>query len=109
MKAIAFVTLAVGLATSQDAIVKYLTETFPAYETMAFRGLMAIPFLVFWQARGIGLRGLKTPLLGLVLVRSFILCTAYFSFILAIAVMPLANAGAIYFTMPFFMAAMVGK
>ncbi len=109
LKAVAFITLAVGLATSQDAIVKYLTGTFPAYETVAFRGLMAIPFLLIWQARGVGFKAMNTPLLGLVLLRSLILCTAYFAFVLAIAVMPLANAVAIYFTMPFFMAAMVGK
>lgn len=109
LKAIAFITVAVGLATSQDAIVKYLTGTFPAYETVAFRGLMATPFLLVWQARGVGFKAMNTPLLGLVLLRSLILCTAYFAFVLAIAVMPLANAVAIYFTMPFFMAAMVGK
>lgn len=109
LRAIAFITLAVGLATSQDAIVKYMSGTFPAYEIMAFRGLMAIPFLSAWQARGVGFRAMNTPLLGLVYLRSMILCTAYFSFILAIYVMPLANAVAIYFTMPFFMAAMVGK
>lgn len=109
LKAIAFITLAVGLATSQDAIVKFMSGTFPAYEIMAFRGIMAIPFLSVWQAQGVGFKAMNTPLLGLVFLRSFILCTAYFSFILAIAVMPLANAVAIYFTMPFFMAAMVGK
>lgn len=109
LKAIAFITVAVGFATSQDAIVKYLSGSFPAYEIMAFRGLMAIPFLSVWQARGVGFKAMKTPLLGLVMLRSLILCSAYFSFILAIAVMPLANAVAIYFTMPFFMAAMVGK
>jgi drug/metabolite transporter (DMT)-like permease len=109
LKAVAFITLAVGFATSQDAIVKYLSGSFPAYEVMAFRGLMAIPFLSVWQAQGVGFKAMKTPLLGLVLLRSLILCTAYFSFILAIAAMPLANAVAIYFTMPFFMASMVGK
>ncbi len=109
LKAIAFITLAVGFATSQDAIVKFLSGSFPAYEIMAFRGLMAIPFLSVWQARGVGFKAMKTPLFGLVMVRSIILCSAYFSFILAIAVMPLANAVAIYFTMPFFMASMVGK
>ena len=109
LKAIAFITLAVGLATSQDAIVKYMTGQFPAYETVAFRGLMATPILLFWQWRSVGLKAFNTPMLGLVLLRSFILCTAYIAFVLAIAVMPLANAVAIYFTMPFFMAAMVGK
>jgi drug/metabolite transporter (DMT)-like permease len=109
LKAIAFITLAVGLATSQDAIVKYMTGAFPAYETVAFRGLAAAPFLLVWQIYTIGLKALNTPKLGLVMLRSLILCTAYFSFVLAIAVMPLANGVAIYFTMPFFMAAMVGK
>ena len=109
LKAIAFIIFAVGFATTQDAIVKYMTGTFPAYETIAFRGLMAAPFCLVWQARSGGLKALNTPLLGLVLLRSLILCTAYVSFVLAIAVMPLANAVAIYFTMPFFMAAMVGR
>jgi drug/metabolite transporter (DMT)-like permease len=108
-KAIGFIILAVGLATSQDAIVKYMTGTFPAYETVGFRGLAAMPFLLVWQMRSVGLAALNTPKLKLVMVRSAILCTAYFAFVLAIAVMPLANAVAIYFTMPFFMAAMVGK
>lgn len=109
LKAIAFIISAVGLATSQDAIVKYMTATFPAYETVAFRGLAALPFLLLWQLRSGGLKALNTPKMGLVMLRSLILCTAYFAFVLAIAVMPLANAVAIYFTMPFFMAAMVGK
>ena len=73
LKAIAFITLAVGLATSQDAIVKFLSGTFPAYEIMAFRGLMAIPFLSAWQARGVGFKAMNTPLLGLVMIRSLIL------------------------------------
>jgi drug/metabolite transporter (DMT)-like permease len=109
LKAIAFITVAVGLATSQDAIVKYLTGTFPAYETVAFRGFASMPFLLLWQLRTVGWRAIKTPLLGLIFLRSTILCMAYFSFVLAIAVMPMANAVAIYFTMPFFLAAMVGK
>jgi hypothetical protein len=82
LKAVAFITLAVGLATSQDAIVKFLSGFFPAYETMALRGIMAIPFLSVWQVRSVGFKAMKSPMLGLVILRSLILCTAYFSFIL---------------------------
>jgi drug/metabolite transporter (DMT)-like permease len=42
------------------------------------------------------------------LLRGLVLCSAYFAFILAIAAMPIANAVAIYFTMPFFVAALAG-
>ena len=42
------------------------------------------------------------------LLRSLILCTAYFAFVLSIAAMPIANSVAIYFTMPFFVAGLAG-
>ena len=51
---------------------------------------------------------LATPLWPRVLLRGLILAVAYLSFVLAIAAMPIANAVAIYFTMPFFVAGLAG-
>src|SRR5260221_2452412 len=63
------------------------------------------PVVTLMQCRPGQFSGLATPLLARVLVRSVILCAGYFAFVLSIAAMPIANSVAIYFTMPFFVAA----
>ncbi|MBI2719639.1 MAG: DMT family transporter [Rhizobiales bacterium] len=99
---------AVGFSSTQDAITKSLSGQFAAYETVIFRCLGSLPVLIVLLARTVGFRSLATPLLARVLLRSLILCGGYFSFVLAIAAMPIANGVAIYFTMPFFVAGLAG-
>ncbi|MGB9141887.1 MAG: DMT family transporter [Aestuariivirga sp.] len=100
--------MAIGLASTQDAIVKAMSGTYPVYETMLIRGLTSLPILAVWLGRVHGLRALGTPLWPRVLLRALILCSAYLAFILSIAAMPIANMVAIYFTMPFFVAGLAG-
>jgi drug/metabolite transporter (DMT)-like permease len=108
LRAIGLILLAVGVASTQDAIVKYMSGTYPVYETVAFRGLTSMPILAFWLWRSSGFAALATPMLARVLLRGMVLCSAYFAFILSIAAMPIANVVSIYFTMPFFVAGLVG-
>ena len=108
IKAALFITAAVGVASAQDAIVKSMAGSYPAYETMIIRGLASTPILVVWLALTAGFGALATPLLGWLLLRGFVLAAAYLSFILSIAAMPIANAVAIYFTMPFILSAFSG-
>jgi len=99
---------AVGLASAQDAVVKYMSSGYPAYETLLFRCLGSVPVILFvlWkEGRGFSL---KTELWPRVIVRGLILAAAYLCFVLSIAAMPIANAVAIYFTMPFFVAGLAG-
>ena len=107
-RAAVLVLLAIGLASTQDAIIKAMSGTYPVYETMLIRGLTSLPILGVWLACTHGLRTLLTPLWLRILIRALILCTAYLAFILAIAAMPIANMVAIYFTMPFFVAGLAG-
>ena len=104
-----FAIAAVGVASAQDAIVKSMAGTYPAYETMIIRGLASAPILITWMALTTGFAALATPSLRWLLLRGMILATAYLAFILAIAAMPIANAVAIYFTMPFLLSALSGK
>ena len=107
-RAIFFLLMAIGFATSQDAIVKGMSSGYPVYETVAMRGFSATPVLLVWAwLEGQSLLHIPKAwrLIGL---RSFILFTAYMAFALSIATLPLANAVAIYFTMPFFIAALSG-
>ena len=107
-RAAAFALLAVGLASTQDAVVKAMSGTYPVYETMIIRACVALPILGIWLAYTYGIRSLITPLWPRMLVRALILCSAYLAFILSIAAMPMANMVAIYFTMPFFVAGLAG-
>jgi drug/metabolite transporter (DMT)-like permease len=108
LRAVAFILVAVGFATTQDAIVKAMSGAYPAYETVAFRGLAAVPFISGWALWEGHFKDFITPDWPRVLLRSFILFTAYLAFVLSIATLPLANAVAIYFTMPFFLCALSG-
>lgn len=98
----------VGLASAQDAVVKYMSSGYPAYETLLMRCIGSVPVVayVLWR-EGYGWR-IGTPLIGRVLLRGAILAAAYLCFVLSIAAMPIANAVAIYFTMPFFVAGLAG-
>ncbi len=107
--AIACILSAIGLATTQDAVVKAMSGDYSAYEAVLFRCAGAFPLLAFWLWRTGGFRQIATPLIGRVLARGAILGSAYFAFVLAIAAMPIANAVAIYFTMPFFVAGLAGS
>jgi drug/metabolite transporter (DMT)-like permease len=108
MKAAALVVTAVGIASAQDAIVKSMAGGFPAYEVMMVRGAIGAPILLAWLAMKDSLATLRTPLFWPLVLRGLVLASAYFAFILSIAAMPIANSVAIYFTMPFFVAALAG-
>ncbi|MCA3573290.1 MAG: DMT family transporter, partial [Aestuariivirga sp.] len=102
------VLTAIGLASAQDAVVKYMSAGYPAYETLLFRCIGTIPVITFMLWRQGDGWSLSTPHWPRVLLRGVILAIAYLSFVLAIAAMPIANAVAIYFTMPFFVAGLAG-
>ncbi len=103
-RAVLYILLAIFFASTQDAIVKAMSGSYPVYETVSIRCLTCLPILWAWMLRRGGLRSLRTPAWRRVILRALILCSAYFAFILSIAALPIANMVAIYFTMPFFVA-----
>ena len=106
LKAVAYLLIAVCVATLQDAIVKGLQGGYPTWEAVAVRGATATPMLLAWGwFSGVNLFVLPANW-KYVVARAAILFTAYMAFALSIATLPLANAAAIYFTMPFFVALM---
>lgn len=108
MIAIACILAGVGIASTQDAITKIMAAGYPAHETLLLRCIGSLPVLIPLLLRSGGFHLMWTPLLGRVAVRGLILGCAYLCFVLAIAAMPIANAVAIYFTMPFFVAGLAG-
>jgi drug/metabolite transporter (DMT)-like permease len=106
--AIVMALAAVTLASAQDAIIKSVSGSYPSYETVAIRGIISIPILLVWLSYRGSLASLATPHWRPIILRGFVLSSAYFAYILALAAMPMANSVSIYFTMPFFVAAFSG-
>lgn len=106
--AVLFALAAVGTASTQDAIVKLLSGSFPASQTVFFRAIVAALILLPWMYSQRQRFEIWPGNAGLVLLRGLILCLGYFSFVLSIAALPIATSVSIYFTMPFFVAALAG-
>jgi len=106
--AIAFVLVAVGLAATQDAVVKSMSGGYSINQAVVYRCLGSMPVLAAILFQQGAWRHMLTPLLPRIVLRSLILCSAYYGFVLSIAAMPIANSVAIYFTMPFFVAGLAG-
>jgi drug/metabolite transporter (DMT)-like permease len=96
----------VAIASSLDALTKYLSGVYPVHEVMVVRCFVSVPFFFLMMVYQAGLTRLMRRF-GLVVLRGLILASANLTFYLAIAAIPMADAVAIYFTMPFFVAALV--
>lgn len=98
----------VALAATMDAAVKWLSGEYPVHQLLVLRCIVAAP--VLFAMAGMHGRELVTlhPQWPIVMLRGLIMCSAYLAFVLAIAAMPIADAVAIYFTLPLFVAALAG-
>ena len=93
-------------ASTGDVAVKTLSDGYPIHQLLAFRCIVALPILLFILQKSSGFAALATRHWPKALLRSAMLCLGFVCFTLAIAAMPIADAIAIYFTMPFFVAAL---
>ena len=92
---------------TQDAIVKSLTDDYPVLQILTVRIFFVL--LVFLLATGFlyGWPMLRdSPHKGLLLLRGVIAFFAFGSYYLALAVIPMADASAVYMTAPLFITAL---
>lgn len=99
------VAFGVSIFSVQDAIVKGLSGTYPVHEIVVARSLVALPILILVTLAEEGGRP-QIHRLGLHLVRALFLYVSYTCYYLALAHLPIAEAVALYFTAPFFVAAL---
>lgn len=84
----------------QDVLIKELSGDYPLHQMVFARSTIGILFsLVFVQLEG-GWQILKTDTPGLHLLRGLLVVMANMTFFTALAVMPLANASALFFVAP---------
>jgi drug/metabolite transporter (DMT)-like permease len=99
------VAAGVSVFSVQDAIVKGLSGTYQVHEIVVVRSLVALPILLLVAlAEERGRLRIHRPLLHL--VRGLFLYVSYTSYYLALAHLLIAEAVALYFTAPFFVAAL---
>lgn len=105
--AIGVMCAGVLLLVVNDAIAKGLVARFDPFQILFARSVVALPFVVAiaWR-RGGGLAGLRSAKLSVHLLRAALAVGATYLFIASLAALPLAEATALIFTAPIFVAAL---
>lgn len=100
--AIAFVLFGVLCISGNDMLIKQLSSGYPLHQIVFFRSAIAILFsMVFLQFEG-GWPALRTDTPWLHFLRGVLVVISNMSFFLALAVLPLADATALFFAAPLF-------
>jgi drug/metabolite transporter (DMT)-like permease len=108
IKGILFLTAGALIFTIQDVIIKWISGDYPVTQILATRSLVAFgPLFVLLYFDG-GWRGVGGRRLGRLLIRAGLLFLSYTAYYLAIAAIPLAEAGSLFYTAPLFIVALAG-
>lgn len=106
LRGILLMVAAVGFFVTMDSIAKYLSRWYPVPLIVWARYVANLAILLaFLAARG-DLRLLRTARPGIQLARGLLLALATLLFFTSLSVLPLADANAIGFAMPLFVAAL---
>nr|WP_316653642.1 DMT family transporter [uncultured Gellertiella sp.] len=106
MLGVLFLCIGVLVFSLQDAIIKKVSGSYALSEVVSIRCLVSVPILfviVHWEA---GLSALRSRNFRALLFRAAIMLCAYTTYYLAFPALKLADAVALYFTVPLFMLAM---
>lgn len=99
---IALIILSMFFISVNDMLIKLLSGDYPLHQIVFVRSAIGIAFsLAFLQFEG-GMASLRTPHLGLHALRSLCLVVANTAFFAGLAVIPLADATALFFVAPLF-------
>lgn len=100
--AIGFVLFGVLCISLNDMLIKQLSSGYPLHQIVFFRSTIALVItLVFLQFEG-GFDALRTDSVGLHVMRGLLVVVANMSYFAALAVLPLADATALFFAAPLF-------
>lgn len=108
VRGIIYLCLGVLVFSLQDAIVKQVSGAYPLTQVVSIRACVAAPILLFLVQREVGWRALYGSRMGLLTVRALIMLGAYTAYYMAFPALPLADAVALYFTVPLFVTALAG-
>ena len=106
LRGILLIVAAVGVFVCMDTIAKYLTRWYPPPLIVWARYASNVLVLLAFLAATGQLRRLKSARPGLQFARGLLLALATLLFFTSLSVLPLADANAIGFVMPLFVAAL---
>ena len=99
-QSILLISIAMFFVSINDMLIKQLSGSYPLHEMVFVRSAIGIIFsIAILQFEG-GFRMLRTDKPGLHILRGFFIVVANMSFFAALAVMPLADATALFFVAP---------
>ena len=100
--AVIFIVVAMACISINDMLIKLLSGDYPLHQMVFLRSAIGIIFsLIMLKLEG-GLTLLRTDKIGLHLLRGLCIVGANMAFFAAIAVIPLADATALFFVAPLF-------
>src|SRR5262245_44220713 len=109
LKAVAILVSAVAISSIQDAVIKLISTDYPFHQMQFVRSAGALPFIVLLALRR---RELPAALAAagskLLYLRSFMLALASALFYVGLAAITLADAAAIFFSMPMIVSLLSG-
>lgn len=100
IRSIALMVVASGLLTVNDAMIKWLAQSYPVGQVMTLRGLFVIAIVVLWAMARRRTSQLRVSNWRLQLTRGALMSVSTFLFVTALALMPIADAIAIAFAGP---------
>jgi drug/metabolite transporter (DMT)-like permease len=107
-RGILYLCLGVFVFSLQDAIIKQVSGAYPLTQVVVIRSLVAFPILLALVMREVGWRALFGNDLGALILRALIMFVSYTAYYMAFPALPLADAVALYFTVPLFVTALAG-
>ena len=105
-RGILLIVLATGLFVLMDSIAKYLARSYPMPGVIWARYLVNFGMILAWFAARGELHRIRTARPGIQLARGALLASSTFLYFMSLTVLPLADAAAIGFVLPLFVAAL---
>jgi drug/metabolite transporter (DMT)-like permease len=104
LRGILLTVAAIGVFVCMDTIAKYLSRWYPVPGIVWARYVINLAFLLAWFAARGELGRIRTARPGIQLARGLLLAAATFLYFSSLRVLPLADAAAIGFVLPLFIA-----
>jgi drug/metabolite transporter (DMT)-like permease len=108
VRGILYLCIGVFIFSLQDAIIKGVSGTYALTEVVCIRSCVGLPLLLALVQREVGWRALIGAHWWPLTLRATIMFGAYTAYYMAFPALPLADAIALYFTVPLFLTALAG-
>lgn len=104
LRGILLMVAAIGIFVAMDTIAKYLAQWYPVPGLIWARYVINLAILLAWFAARGELHRIRTARPGIQFARGLLLASATFFYFSALRVLPIADAAAISFVLPLFVA-----